>query len=121
MDFSRARSFSFARRIARAMIGATSLPNPLGSPRFRSVIRVRPPGSGAHAYVVSIGNGPSAVRMTSLSPGTSSTISYVYSIRRPRKRATNATRAPSASGGGVFHSAAWMFTYQRGAFSGSLA
>jgi hypothetical protein len=38
--FSRARSFRFARRIAAAISGATSLEKPLGSPRLRSVMRV---------------------------------------------------------------------------------
>lgn len=41
IDFSRARSFRFARRIAAAINGATILEKPLGSPRFRRVIRVR--------------------------------------------------------------------------------
>src|SRR4051812_23740037 len=33
----------------------------------------------------------------------------------------NASREPTLSGGGVFHSTALMFTYQSGALSGSLA
>ena len=67
----------FARRIAAAITGAPTFAKPEGSPRLRSVIRVPPPGASANAYVVSIGNGPSAVRMTRRSRGTSSTISYV--------------------------------------------
>ena len=43
LDFSRWRSFRFARRIAGTMIGATNLGNPLGSPRFRNVILVALP------------------------------------------------------------------------------
>jgi hypothetical protein len=68
-----------------------------------------------------MGNGPSAVRMTSFSPGRSSMISYVYAKRRPRKCATNATRDPTARGGFDFHSADLMFSYQTGALSGSIA
>jgi hypothetical protein len=70
-----ARSFRFARRIAAVMTGDPTFANPEGSPRLRSVIRVPPPAASTNPYVVSIGNGPSAVRMTSRSPGTSSTIS----------------------------------------------
>src|SRR5688500_13286587 len=84
-------------------------------------MRVPPSGVADHVYVVSIGNGPSCVRMTSRSVGTSSTISYVYASRRPRKRATNATADPTASGGEVFHSTDSMFTYHEGAFVGSPA
>ena len=111
----------FARRIALAMNGAMSLPKPLGSPRLRKVIRVACGPSASHAYVVSMGNGPSLVRITSRLPGASSTISYVYASRRPRKCATNATRDPTASGGEVIHSTDLMLTYQFGAFPGSLA
>lgn len=45
---SRARSFWFALRIAAAMIGAAILPNPLGSPEFRSVMRVPPDSVSCH-------------------------------------------------------------------------
>ena len=38
---SRARSFPFAQRIATAINGPATFENPLGSPRFRSVIFVR--------------------------------------------------------------------------------
>src|SRR5262249_8204926 len=116
-----ARSFRFARRIALAMNGATSLPKPFGSPRFRNVIRVRPPAADSHVYVVSIGNGPWLVRMTSRASGSSSTISDVYARRRPRTGPQSATREPSASGGGVCHSTDSMFTYHVGALSGSRA
>ena len=47
--------------------------------------------------VVSIGNGTCRVRTTSRSPGSSSTISYVYSRRRPGKRATYVTAEPTAT------------------------
>lgn len=93
----------------------------MGSPRFRSVIRVWPSPCASQVYVVSIGNGPSAVRMTSFDPGIHSMSSYVYASRRPRKCATNATRDPTASGGGVFHSTDLMFTYHSGACEGSPA
>jgi hypothetical protein len=43
ISFRRRRSFRLARRIAPAMNGANSLENPVGSPRFRNVIRVAPP------------------------------------------------------------------------------
>ena len=62
IDLSRFRSLRLARRIAGAINDATSLENPLGSPRFRSpivAVTVRLPGIGR-----SIGNGPSAVRIT---------------------------------------------------------
>src|SRR5882724_6276370 len=115
------RSFSFARRIAALMNGARSFENPLGSPRLRRVIRVPPALEDSQVYVVSIGNGPSLVRMTSRSSPTSSTISYVYASLRPRKCTTKATREPTASGGAVFHSTDSMLTYQLGAFPGSPA
>ena len=54
------------------MNGATSVENPLGLPRLRRVIRVLPASRDCHVYVVSIGNGPCAVRMTNRSPGSSS-------------------------------------------------
>src|SRR5262245_49161430 len=66
-----------------------------------------------------MGKGPSAVRITSRWAGTSSTISYVYASRRPRKCATKATLEPSCTGGRVFHSTDLIFAYQLGAFSGS--
>ena len=59
------------------MMGALILPNPLGLPRFRSVMRVPPPAVSVQAYVVSMGNGPSFVAMTSRSPGTKVSTSYV--------------------------------------------
>src|SRR5688572_3703669 len=59
--------------------------------------------------------------MTKRSPGTCSTTSYVYANVRPRKRASKATRVPTASGGGVRHSTRRMLAYQRGALSGSTA
>jgi hypothetical protein len=59
------------------MSGAISLEKPLGSPRLRSTILVLPSPTGSHVYVVSIGNGPCAVRITSRAPGTNSTTSYV--------------------------------------------
>src|SRR5215510_10174663 len=68
-----------------------------------------------------MGNGPSAVRMTSRSFGTNSVTSYMYSSRRPRKRATHANHDPSYNGGGVFQSAEMMLTYHSGAFDGSEA
>src|SRR5882672_2091680 len=68
-----------------------------------------------------MGKGPSAVRMTRRLPGTSSTISYVYASRRPRKCATKAIREPTAIGGDVFHSTALILTYHSGAFVGSAA
>src|SRR5688572_11933621 len=77
--------------------------------------------SSVHSYVVSIGNGPSAVRITRRRFGIHSTISYVYSRRRPRNFATNATRAPVRNIETPFHSTAVMFLYQRGAFSGFAA
>lgn len=43
---------------------------------------------------------------------------YVYSRRRPRKCATNATREPTCSGGGVLHSTDPMLAYQASALSG---
>jgi hypothetical protein len=55
-----------ARRIAAAINGAINgainVENPLGAPRFRSVIRLRSSPAGSQVYVVSIGNGPCAVR-----------------------------------------------------------
>ena len=114
-------SRSFARLTAPAMNGETSRENPAGSPRFLSVIRVPPSRVSDQAYVVSIGNGPSAVRMTSRSSGWSSVTSYVYSSRLPRKRATKASLVPTAAGGGERHSTRSMFSYHSGALSGSAA
>lgn len=48
---------------------------PEGLPRFRSFIRVPPCSVVSQMYVVSIGNGPSAVRITKRSLGMNSTIS----------------------------------------------
>ena len=59
--------------------------------------------------------------MTSFVAGTSSVISYVYAIRRPRKCATNETLDPIRIGGGVCHWTDLIFTYHRGAFVGSPA
>ena len=53
----------------------TEFEKPLGSPRLRSLIRVAASPTGLHSYVVSIGNGPCAVRMTSRSTEVSSTTS----------------------------------------------
>ena len=47
--FNRARSFLFARRTASPMRGATQREKPLGSPRFRNVMRVPPPGDDSHS------------------------------------------------------------------------
>src|SRR6266478_2075064 len=107
--------------MANAMIGATHFENPPGSPRLRSVMAVDSGARLSQVYVVSIGKGPSAVRITSRCRATKSTISYVYASRRPRKCATNAIRDPTASGGGVFHSTDLMLMYHSGAFAGSAA
>ena len=72
---SRWRSLRFARRMARVMNGAATRLNPSGAPRFRNVMRVASLPSGTQVYVVSIGKGPCAVRMTSPSEGENSTIS----------------------------------------------
>ena len=58
----------WAWRIARAMKAAT-IQKPVGSPRFRSVIRVLSSVVADQVYVVSMGNGPCAVRITSVSFG----------------------------------------------------
>src|SRR6476620_1439486 len=71
----RERSFVVARRIARSIIGALSRENPDGFPRLRRVIRVAVSPTGSQVYVVSIGNGPSAVRITSRRAAWSSTTS----------------------------------------------
>src|SRR4051812_29159651 len=118
MDLSRSKSLRFARRMALAIKGAASFPKPEGSPRFRSVIRVTLSLTDSHVYVVSIGNGPSAVRIARRSPGASSTSSYVYARRLPRNCATKAKRDPTRRGGGVFHSTDLMLTYHLGAWSG---
>ena len=70
---SDARPLRLAGRIARAMKGATILEKPVGSPRFRSVIRVLSSVVADQVYVVSMGNGPCALRITSISFGTSTT------------------------------------------------
>jgi len=111
IDLSRSRSLRFARRIALANKGAASFPKPDGSPRFRRVILVSLWLTDSYVYVVSMGNGPSPVRITRRSPGASSTNSYVYARRRPRNCATNARRDPTRSGGVVFHSTDLMLTY----------
>src|SRR5688572_30254515 len=103
------------------MNGAVIVEKPLGFPRLRSVMRVAPFGASSHVYVVSMGNGPSDVRITSFSSATSSTISYVYAMRRPRKCATNAICDPTCAGREVFHSTDAMLAYQSGAFVGSAA
>jgi hypothetical protein len=61
-----------AHRIALAIIGAATLEKPAGCPRLRSVIFVAPFALSAHVYVVSIGNGPSAVLITNRSPAINS-------------------------------------------------
>ena len=53
---------------------AAILPKPLGSPAFRSVMRVPPDSASCHEYVVCIGNGPCAVLITNRSSGTISRI-----------------------------------------------
>ena len=68
-----------------------------------------------------MGNGPSAVRMTSRSRGMYSATSYVYAKRLPRKCAMKATLEPMRKGGGDFHSADLMLAYQLGALSGFAA
>ena len=117
----RRRSLLFALRIARAMNGAISLEKPLGFPWFRSVILVPPADVDSQPYCVSIGKGPSEVRMTRRAPGTKVTTSYVYAIRRPRNCATNVIWDPTASGREVFHPTDLIFTYHFGALSGSAA
>src|SRR5207249_8821768 len=107
--------------MAGAMSGAMIFENPAGSPRFRSVMWVEPSGVDDQVYVVSIGNGPCCVRMTMRVSGSTSTMSYVYSSRRPRNRATNATAEPIRNGGTVFHSTDSMLAYHSGAFDGSAA
>ena len=93
--------------------------NPEGCPRFRSRIRVPPSGVSLHSYVVSIGKGPSVVRMTRRTPGSYTSTRYVYAIFRPRKRASKPNLDPTAIGGGVSQVAATMFSYQAVAFPGS--
>ena len=61
--------------IAKAIQGARNLENPLGEPWFISVILVSLAELLFHKYVVSIGKGPSTVRITNFSLGTNSTIS----------------------------------------------
>ena len=48
IDFSRARSFLFARRIAMDMNGDTTRENPDGFPRLRNDIRVLPSPAADH-------------------------------------------------------------------------
>jgi hypothetical protein len=64
-----------ARHIAGTTTGPASFENPVGWPRLRSTMRVEPAEAASQVYVVSIGKGPSVVRMTSRRPGTSSTTS----------------------------------------------
>lgn len=80
-----ARSFRLALLTALAMNGATKAEKPLGVPRLRNVIRVPPSAVVSQVYVVSIGNGPWAVRITNRSSGTNSITSYVYANFRPKK------------------------------------
>ena len=54
------------------MAGAATFENPDGTPLLRKVIRVPFEGASSQVYVVSMGNGPSSVLITSRSPGTSS-------------------------------------------------
>jgi hypothetical protein len=68
------RGAGFARRIAGPMNGAPRGRIPQAWPRLRSVIRVLVSPRESKLYVVSIGNGPADVRITTRSPGTSSTI-----------------------------------------------
>ncbi|MBI2373057.1 MAG: hypothetical protein HYV07_03560 [Deltaproteobacteria bacterium] len=75
------------------MRGAASFPKPDGSPRFRRVMRVLISPEVAQVYVGSIGNGPSAARITRRSPGRISTNSYVYAGRRPAR--VDSTDAPA--------------------------
>jgi hypothetical protein len=63
--------------MARAISGADTRPKPLGWPALRKVISVPPSSASSQVYVVCIGNGPSAVVITSSSPSTSSVIRYV--------------------------------------------
>lgn len=59
--------------------------NPVGSPRFRRINRVAPAPTSDQLLLVSIGNGPSLVRITKHALGTYSTISKVWANRRPMK------------------------------------
>jgi len=61
--------------MARSIIGAVKRAKPDGLPLLRKSIRVDPSPVGSYVYVVSIGNGPSAVRMTNRRAGSSSTTS----------------------------------------------
>jgi hypothetical protein len=108
-------------RIAATITGAVTLAKPAGSPRLRRVMRVRPAPAGCQVHVVSIGHGPCAARITSRSPGTSSTTSYVYASRRPRNRATKSIRDPTITGAGVCHTTDSMFAHHCGACDGSAA
>src|SRR4051812_34332907 len=107
--------------MAGTINGDRTFEKPAGSPQLRSVMRVVSWSTGVHVYVVSMGNGPSAVRMTRCCRGAKSTNSYVYVSRRPRKRATNSTRVPVPRGGGVLRSTDLMFSYHAGALAGSAA
>jgi hypothetical protein len=91
------------------MNGASHREKPLGVPRFLRVMAVWPSAVARQAYLVSMGNGPSAVRITNRPPGTHSRTSQVLARRRPRKCAKNAMREPTRNGGSVFHSIDVMF------------
>jgi hypothetical protein len=73
--FKSAKSLRLARRIAIDINGVIHAAKPDGRPRFRSRMRVASLSIDSHVYIVSIGNGPSAVRITRRPPGTNSTIS----------------------------------------------
>src|SRR5215217_2733782 len=62
--FRSAKSLRLARHIAIDINGVIHAAKPDGRPRFRSRIRVVWLSIDSHVYVVSIGNGPSAVRIT---------------------------------------------------------
>ena len=80
------------------MIGASNFEKPCGSPRLRSVMRVDGSDTADHVYVVSIGNGPCAVRITSRACGSSSTSSYVYASTAFTNTSTPPTKSELAYG-----------------------
>jgi hypothetical protein len=57
--------------------GAVTAAKPDGSPRLRRPIVVAPGLASSHVYVVSIGNGPSAVAITKRLPASIFRTSYV--------------------------------------------
>lgn len=114
----RARSARFARRIAAATTPSSNRKYFLVSPRLRSVIVV-PPAASSHTYVVSMGNGPDVIDITSRSLGTNACTSYAYSRVRPRKRARNRNLEPTAIGGGD-GGGAWTGGFFRGMLRGPL-